>query len=75
MARFQQTKCISSNPSLVLQDYCPYMVTDRDAQGMGASHVKDLRNCHGSPTDLPWTTMDRFADEKIAPRIGLMTVL
>ena len=37
-------------------------------------HVKDLRNCHGSVKDLLRTTTDRFADEKIAPRIGLMTV-
>ena len=29
----------------------PYMVTDRDAQGMRVGHVKDLRNCHGSATD------------------------
>ena len=50
------------------------MVTDRDAQGMGVGHLKDLRNCHGSATDLLWTATDMFADEKIAPRIGLMTV-
>ena len=48
----------------------PYMLTDRDAQGMGLGHAKDLRNC----TDLLQTTTDRFADEKIAPRIGLVTV-
>ena len=29
----------------------PYMVTDRDAQGMRVDHVKDLSNCHRSATD------------------------
>ena len=40
-------------------------------------NVKDLRICHGSATDLLWTDMvpqDRFADEKTAQRIGLLTV-
>ena len=51
------------------------MVTGKDAQGMrGGRHVKDLRNCHRSSMDLLRTTTDMFADEKIAPRIGLMTV-
>ena len=51
------------------------MVTDGYAQGMGGGHVKDLRNCHRSSTDLLRTATDRFSDEKIAQRIGLMTVL
>ena len=50
------------------------MVTDWDAQGMRVGHVKDLRNCHGSVIDLLWTATDRFADEKTAQRIGLVTV-
>ena len=49
------------------------MVTDRDAQGMRAGHVKDLRNCHESAMDLLQTAMDRLADGKIAQRIGLVT--
>ena len=36
--------------------------------------MKDLRNCHESSTDLLRTYMERFADEKITPRIGPMTV-
>ena len=37
-------------------------------------HVKDLWNCHGSSADLLRNATDRFMDEKMAPRIGLMTV-
>ena len=50
------------------------MVTERDAQGMRVGHVKVLRNCYESATDLLQTAMDRCADEKIAQRIGLVTV-
>ena len=46
------------------------MVTDRDAQGMRVGHVKDLRNCQGSATDRH----GQVVDEKIAQRVGLMTV-
>ena len=44
--------------------------------GMRVGHVKDLRICHGSATDLlrTATVADRFADEKTAQRIGLLTV-
>ena len=37
-------------------------------------YVTDLRNWHGSSSDLLQTATDRFADEKIPPRIGLMAV-
>ena len=40
-------------------------------------HVKDLRICHRSATDLLQTATvpkDRFEDEKTAQRIGLLTV-
>ena len=50
----------------------PYKVIDRDAQGMVMSKI------YGTAMDLPricyGLLRDRFADEKIAPRIGLMTV-
>ena len=45
----------------------PYMVTDRDAQGIRVGHVKDLWNCHGSTTD----PTDTVADENTVQRIGL----
>ena len=37
--------------------------------------VNDLRMRLGSTTDLLWTAMDRFADEKIAPMIVLRLFL
>ena len=40
------------------------MVIDRDAEGMRVGHVKYLRNCHGSATDLLRITTNRFAYEK-----------
>ena len=52
----------------------PYMVTERNAQGMSVGHVKYLWNCNESATDLLQIAMDRFVKEKIAQRIGLVTV-
>ena len=33
-----------------------------------------MSKIYGTATDLLWTTRDRFVDEKMAQRIGLMTV-
>ena len=41
---------------------------------MMVGHVKDLQNCLRSVMDLLQTITDRFADEKTAQRIGLLTV-
>ena len=55
----------------------PYMVTDRDAQGIGVVMLKiygtarDLQQISYGPLQ---NAMNWFTDEKIAPRIGLMTV-
>ena len=53
------------------------MVTDRDAQGMGVVMLKIYETATGLPQisygPLRKAT-DRFAYEKIAPRIGPLTV-